>query len=1148
MSRDLDVRGLGLDVLQCPITALVFFTAVDGRLYVLAGEDGWLKVYDVDKLRLCSQIRIFSSQAIHGIRISSARLIVWGGQSIATLSTGDLQAIIAGNRVNGPVVAMVSDRIYDGSLSPHDESRGVFITAHNEIMPFFIEPDRSNIRFGELVSPSRPILYSAAVSWTAQDVVLVAAGTVFGEIVVWECNLEESKSSQILFVLTGHEGSIFGVAISPDMELVSGSRRKLLATCSDDRTIRVWDITKDQGLPNAGNEGYSKVLRQARETGFNSGCETGIYDDLGASRCLAVAMGHLSRIWHVAFPPHDENHTRGLRSEIDIYSFGEDATAQKWHLHLDAPVKNASSMDSGQRLFPGRLENVEKFLCHSGKHIWSVAMTRVGMSGLLTATGGADSRISLLSSPHELLSLPDTLADSQGQSGCHIVDHSNIFSFEGVIQSLPTHSYSLTTDQIISKGQKKAKDGFLRYAFLSQDQLLVSTSSGRLLLGLFKPSLSWIEVDIPNTVREDLRTYNVVKSLGNGAALLGSSHGRVYLFRELYGIQEVLSLTGKVADLLRLPRPFVGVNSPTKSVCEPGWTYSALVTTLGGSHAILLTISTAGQHISVHRLPLMLERGIVTAVSLCGNTLVVGTRTGYIALYEPTPAGEFVFKTSRSDCRTKDAVSSILVLPPIEGQEPSGFIATFRDGHFRIYEFSRHRNDIHLHLRHEVAPPLGPIIEGAWFTKAADGDLELIIFGFRSNSFVVWNETRQQEIAAVLCGGAHRNFDYVSNAGDAAALRFVFTKASHMGIYSQSQMRLQTLKYGGHGREIRAVAASETNLATGAEDTCIRVWSFDEGLGPNTLRCRAVLGKHSTGIQCLKWHGNAYLLSSAGNEELFVWRVSKLVSAYKGLAVVCEAVWHDRSRDGDLRITNFDVVPSQSDSSGMIISLALSNSSFKTYFYSPKSSFRLLASGKYTGACLTQIRHLRAPGNATMFLLTTSTDGYVALWKDTSSSGVLAQEAVDSAGDYTTVQVMRLHQSTIKCLDLRVYSNGARPQKQTWQVITGGDDNVLGVMDLTWTAESNSLTILGGVRVRTAHATAVTGLAISQKDDKRTTVVTVSNDQRIKMWCLHRTEGGTSRVALIGDQYSAIADPGDVELVSPGQLMLVGVGMELWSC
>lgn len=146
-----------------------------------------------------------------------------------------------------------------------------------------------------------------------------------------------SGTATTLSRLHGHEGSIFSVALSPLY-----STERYLASCSDDRTVRVWNIT------------HPDTPAATRGTGFGAA---------GAGGC-AVGWGHTARIWGVEFVPGEE---------VAVVSVSEDLTARFWR-------------EQG-----GKLVETKTYRLHSGKHVWSFAL----QDGLL-ATGGADGKVALV--------------------------------------------------------------------------------------------------------------------------------------------------------------------------------------------------------------------------------------------------------------------------------------------------------------------------------------------------------------------------------------------------------------------------------------------------------------------------------------------------------------------------------------------------------------------------------------------------------------------------------------------------------------------------------------------------------------------------------------------------------------------------------
>ncbi len=1146
----------------CPITALSFFQATNGQVLILVGEDTWLKVYDTDTSELLGQLNVFTAQPIHGIHIVSpkedasgpgARILIWGAGVVTVLPLTVLDALAHGA---DPHVQLnpcnAHDWIYDGQLSPYDTRHGVLVTAHNEIVPVTVDPEDSSLAFGALASPSKPILYSACLSWLSEDSVLVVGGTAFGEIVVWKAHsvLRDNHSCELLFVFTGHEGSIFGVTLSPELELAPGTRTRLLASCSDDRTIRVWDVTDEADEKPRPNGSQLKELGAARETGFGGSLLESSSEEGGdPSRCVAVGMAHASRIWHVRFSGR-KNHHLPARVPVELFSFGEDSTRIAWQLELNPEwrrvSKTATSAARAEAQF-ATLKRCGMVSCHTGKNIWSVATLDTQGEDPLTATGGADGKVALMG---ENQPAPRTSDLNPKHTGHEPLKMEQILalSFDEIVRPLKEVAGS-EWDQAFNPLKKNEKDAFQNYSFLSDDTLLLTLRSGRLVLGSVT-EISWTEVLAPDSIRADLARYNVIKSPLQGAALLGSGSGNVYLYTARQGIRLLATVQGKIAGIIALPGYDHG-----QEVDDSSAVASVLVTALGQKEATIITIDVAREDCVLNLCKIEPEEPrVITAAGICSGRLVLGSRIGAVTVYKKTADG-FVLEQSRRDTSNREAVTSITPLPRSSGS----FVATFRDGTYRIYTI---QGLLHgqgtLGLQHEASPPL-TVIEEAWFTRSKGGEVSLMLSGFKGNNFILWDETSRHEVATIECGGGHRPFSCVPDLTRPDRFRFVYTKAAHMHLHSQSHASLRRVKTGGHGREIKSAASCDKYLATAAEDTTIRIWHYNssEDALQRSLQCLAILEKHTAGIQCLKWRqaGGAYwLLSSSGNEEFFIWRISQFDSDYRGLAIVCVAHYPHPTADRDLRITDFDVVQDRDfpvregdpDACAMHISLTLSNSTLRKYRYvyegSGNGSFSLIAEGRYTGACLTHTRQLRVNDNNASYILTGATDGHVAVWEHVLDSA--SGEQKDGCGILSPVLITRIHQNSIKTLDLQDHTDAEG--SRGWLVVTGGDDNALGILHLRREAGKAGFTAASKSRIKDAHAAALTGVCLMPGDDGHATVASGSIHQSIKVWRVETARKGAAKVRLLHEAYSSIADSGGLEMVSPQQFLAFGVGMEIW--
>ncbi|KAF5001285.1 hypothetical protein FGRMN_1130 [Fusarium graminum] len=1072
---------------QGPITSLAFFRDAE---YLLAGEDTDLTVYDLrpgHAVRVGS-IRVFSAQPIHGIRVlGNGRALAWGAAQIAVVS--NIEGLLDGEAETQVVVNKTAapDWIYDVAPSPYDESSAVLATAHNEVVHLHLNGDDAPV-IGAVVSPSRPILYAARLKWLDKDFVLMAGGTIFGEILVWRCHVSESRS-ELLAILNGHEGSIFGVDISEELPCEDGTMLRLIASCSDDRTVRIWNITGQDGVHENKHD-----FAAPRETGFGS--KAGFDDGPRAEelRPVATIMGHLSRIWGIKFAGLTQGQTLP-KSPLSLYSFGEDSTAQRWQLNLEISPEKLS----------GSLKHIETYAVHDGKHLWSHAVVNRGDKTLI-ATGGADSKISLITQP---ACLTPAAPKSKGE----LVG----LDFQDIADVLPT---------LHTLNPIRAKEIFSRYDFISEDSMLVTTNWGRLLLGVFRPNLEWQEIAVEDQVSTEFQACYTLKTVGDGAAILGTTSGKLYYYSEAQGVTILGSVPGKIFN--------ISILSTSEGLAE------IIVHLHGTSDSQYFSVDwRTGAVVATADIRGIDKRFVaISAARFRSDLIAIGSRHGFLSLLRQTgnefrPILDFRFNT-------RDAITGLVPLPTIDGQEaPLYFLATSRDTKYRIYEIEDLGKEVRLHLQHEVAAPSGADIEGGWFTQ--DASPELILYGFKSKNFIVWNETRREEVASIDCGGAHRTFTIAHDPTDHNRVRFAYTRATKLYIFSQRLPMHRPLRYGTHGREIRALSANGRYIATGAEDTTVRIWEYeDQKSGQKDtggLRCVASTKLHISGLQKIHWVGDDYLLSSAGFEEFFVWSVRRLDSRYKGLGILCECVLDDKSPAADLRIMDFDACKVEDGS--IVITMILSNSTLKTYRYTPGKGFHLLARMSYTGACITQVRHLGVDKNG-LSALTASTDGHLTTWEVSLDS--------DEVASHVLVQVAPVHQSSVKCLDLR-------PTSQGFSVLTGGDDNGLGLTTLV--AMSNEAgnrrytTVSRGI-VRRAHAAAINGLVLVRRGEE-TFGISVSNDQRVKVW---RVE--SNNMKLVADAYSGVADPGDIAVVGKHgsgeagseeklEVVLGGVGAEVWS-
>jgi WD40 repeat protein len=244
-------------------------------------------------------------------------------------------------------------------------------------------------------------------------------------------------------------------------------------------------------------------------------------------------------------------------------------------------------------------------------------------------------------------------------------------------------------------------------------------------------------------------------------------------------------------------------------------------------------------------------------------------------------------------------------------------------------------DSVSLETLDQTSSGLGQDLWGVYLEEVT-GDL--MVYGFRSQNFVLRNETRQQDIISIASGGARRVWAYQPGTESSNPLLAWLEKPNLQVMRIQTDAN-RSIRTGGHGREIRtmdglsAVQGRGSFFATGAEDTIVRIFaaSSQASEGPwGSFKCLRILDKHRSGIQQVSWSKDGrFLFTSAGQEELFVWGISWRPSFDISVKMVAECPKSDP--DSEMRITSFDLaeVEESHAGKGFLLCLTLSNSTIR---------------------------------------------------------------------------------------------------------------------------------------------------------------------------------------------------------------------------
>ncbi|KAK5721410.1 WD repeat-containing protein 6 [Elasticomyces elasticus] len=1020
-----------------PVTALAF----SNEDLIFAGEGHFVSAYNAKTLLRLACSKIFEQQAVHGLitcETASSQLIAWGGTLVRSIKwslTADGRLLLRLGKL-----FKATDWILNASISQDtgnsDGKLLALVTAHNALitldanrlfadettdLPQYLEPQ---------VPGSNCLLYCAHIVWLSPSRCLIASGTAFGDVIVWSATLSYTEygslvaSTQTHHTFPAHEGSVFGIQLSPD-------------------------LVADNAVVTSGGR---------RSTGFSTD-ET---NDEDTPKCLAKTMGHISRIWQVHYMQDRGQEPRTLQ----ITSFGEDATSISWRLR-------ALEGDSAFTLQQYRVASA-----HSGKHIWSVAMANHGR----VATGGADGGVAIHLSKEE-----------------------------------PLENLEIVTSLMVKPG---IVDTFKSYGFIGPDLLMATTTQGKIVILELDGSSSPRVRKVAGTM-VGLRGYSVVAT-ACGIGWVAGLDGKVHMYVHEYGsLQQVLDDQRKTAGL------FAHESQDFRDGAD------LLITSVGSVTATLLQfeLDTSANNIGTSRVPkhtsLALPDGFVVTcftLALAGNHgyAVLGSRSGSIAMYSvarETDANSTLPICLLSNTHGKEAVTAV-VLRGINDHGSWLFLhSTGRDGKHAVHKLGNVGEQWSIELIHCLALPFGPNIEGLTFQP----DGHIWTWGFKGKYFIAYDITAQREVMTTECGGAHRQCAFQPSEWGGL---FVWTGKARLYRQRQTELPYSLNNSGGHGRELKCMAVSPSEpriIATGAEDTDIKLWAFDE-LRPG-FRCIQTLRKHNTGIQHLQWSDDGrFLLSSGGFEEFYIWRVTPSEPDME-LGVVCEST-HPSSGTSDLRIMGFESRRERcpSDDTTFVIHMVYSDSTIKRWQYTRSgNNWSLLAQGDYLTSCLTNVFTVHDT------LMTTATDGHITAWRN-------------EARDIEWTHRHKVHQSSILSTISHSLTDGST------LVITGGDDNGIGITRLT--AAGSMKTLL----LPRAHAAAVTGLAITSTSKDSLTFASGSLDQRLKLWQadVSVSLSGVDGVDFkrLGSDYTAVADVSSLASYTMDdgavRVLVGGVGVDFW--
>lgn len=232
---------------RIPVTALAFLNNTT-LLYANGGTLHMVDIADRHQPVVRATKYIFPYSRIYGIiPLDSScprRVLVFGSKYWATLEVVSKGSIILGH-VHQTIDWIKAAHWVRDSLNG-TQYMVALAMAHNQVHVY--NPTGPLVNCPPIYSAQceeHCILYAATFYGKTVEDLVVASGTVFNQVLIWKpfksFYQKHAGNIPILCRLCGHEGVIFGIQFDP-----AGQR---LATASDDRSIRLWDISDGNQHP-----------------------------------------------------------------------------------------------------------------------------------------------------------------------------------------------------------------------------------------------------------------------------------------------------------------------------------------------------------------------------------------------------------------------------------------------------------------------------------------------------------------------------------------------------------------------------------------------------------------------------------------------------------------------------------------------------------------------------------------------------------------------------------------------------------------------------------------------------------------------------------------------------------------------------------
>ncbi|KAG0429303.1 hypothetical protein HPB47_023777 [Ixodes persulcatus] len=361
-----------------------------------------------------------------------------------------------------------------------------------------------------------------------------------------------------------------------------------------------------------------------------------------------------------------------------------------------------------------------------------------------------------------------------------------------------------------------------------------------------------------------------------------------------------------------------------------------------------------------------------------------------------------------------------------------------------------------------------------WIGQMVVEGKDLLLCGYHTSNFVVWNTTQQRAVLTVDCGGGHRSWDFATTA----SLEGIFV-CLKMGKIMLHRSSLKDTLRNSCIRFVLFILVPQAYIVTAGEDNIVTVSQVTQEKSNVTQKVVCRLHGHISSVKALAVckasnlePSERLLVSVGGRAQMILWKVQ----ASKRCSSESEELLNHRLWSLDKGCQrNFKAFPAKDPLARYMdvciwedeplefrIATVASDTYLRVFGYSWKEDLTLLVSIAVGEHCLFKVlRTELVTRPKSSLLLTAGNDGMLRFWELRG-----ADEKDEGRTECRLLDTFRRHQSGINALDILVHDN-------IFTVVSGGDDNSLIVTNSVIT-EEGAVSELDEMTVANAHDAQIT--------------------------------------------------------------------------